>query len=606
MKKATAAEILGLAFGFLLCVHFPALALTPPSPSTLPKNPPPAEWMDEADTETAPSSKARPSAPAQGENLKEDEQPATVIKPPANEIREKVILELKELEKKGEGKALEFPLVINDQVEYFIDYFQTKMPKRFSLWLSRLSRYEPIFKKILKEHDLPEDLIYLAMIESGFSPKAYSRAHAVGPWQFIRETGERYGLKVNAWVDERKDPIKSTKAAAKHLADLYNRFGSWYLAAAGYNAGEGKISKALAMYNATNFWDITADHCRYIKEETKQYVPKMIAAALIAKEPEKYGFANIRPQPPLTFEEVTVPGNVELRDVASILGVDVETLTDLNPELRRWITPPGESEYTLRIPEGTKEKLLENYALLLRPKARVVYTEHRVKKGERLAAVARRYRVKSSIIARVNKISPRQRLYAGQILLIPVKNGKGAALADAQETEGPNRTGKKKVHLSQTDGKRKPSADRARVSSPSERPLRVRYKVKKGETLFSIAEKFDLDPSRIRAWNKVKGQDKLLAGRTLTLYLNEPSADEKGSPSPKKNGKTAKKKNLRAETKSFRLVHYTVKRGDSLAEIAQRFHTTPDQIRSLNQLSARETIKPGDRLKLKKAVREDI
>ena len=209
------------------------------------------------------------------------------------------------------------------------------------MWMGRSTRYMSMMKKILREHNLPEDLIYLAMIESGFSTKAYSRAHAAGPWQFIRETGARYGLLVNAWVDERKDPIKSTRAAAQHLSDLFNRFGSWYLAAAGYNAGEGKISRALAMYNASNFWEITAEHCHYIKEETKQYVPKMIAAALIAKEPGKYGFANIYYQDPLSFDEAAVPGNVELKDVAAACGVGVETIVDLNPELKRWVTPPG-------------------------------------------------------------------------------------------------------------------------------------------------------------------------------------------------------------------------------------------------------------------------
>lgn len=601
MKKVTVAEIVGICALFFLFLVFPAQALTPPS--TVPKSPPPSEWIIEADEEKGPDSKTEKNRPSSGESSLEEGRSVEIIKPSSKEIQEKVILELKELEKKGNEKMLEFPLVINDQVEYFIDYFQSKMPKRFSLWLSRMTRYEPIFKKILKEHDLPEDLIYLAMIESGFSPKAYSRAHAVGPWQFIRETGERYGLKVNAWVDERKDPIKSTRAAAKHLADLYNRFGSWYLAAAGYNAGEGKISKALAMYNATNFWDITADHCRYIKEETKQYVPKMIAAALIAKEPEKYGFTRIRYQPPLTFDEVTVPGNVELKEVAEILGVDVETLADLNPELRRWITPPGETEYTLRIPEGTKEKLLENYALLLKPKPRVVYAEHRVKKGERLAAVARRYRVKSTIIARVNKLSPRQRLYAGQILLIPLKNGGSSTGAEEDEE---NRRVKKAARPNRIAAKTKSSVGLAAPASTTERSLKVRYTVKKGETLFSIADKFDLDPARIRTWNKVKNQDKLPAGTTLTLYLNEPATAEKESPSGKKNGKSPKRRNLRAEEKTVRLVYYTVKKGDSLFEIAQRFNTTPNQIRNWNQLSARETIKPGDRLKLKRPSREDI
>jgi membrane-bound lytic murein transglycosylase D len=480
-----------------------------------------------------------------------DELPP-VIRPSQEEIRKKVILEWKELQK---GLASEsevsndMPLVINDQVEYFLDYFQTKMPKRFSLWLSRSGRYIPMIKKILNEQGLPEDLVYLAMIESGFSNKAYSRAQAAGMWQFIRETGQRYGLKVNSWVDERKDPIKSTQAAARHLSDLFKRFGSWYLAAAGYNAGEGKITRALAMYEAETYWDITAEHCNYIKDETKQYVPKMIAAALIAKEPEKYGFHNLSYQHPLSYEEVTLPAAVELKDVASASGVEVSQLLDLNPELRRWITPPGESEYRLRIPPGSKERLMENYAQLTKPKPRTVYARHQVKKGERFSAIARKYGVKANTIARVNRIKLTTNPAAGTLLLIPQKgsaeeipdgdfdrdNGRGSAL----RAKGSRHS--QTTKLSDRWGNKNQAANR--------KP--IRYRVKKGDTLVSIAQTFEITVDQIRRWNP-KESRKMQAGKTLNLYVSKVSGEEKNAPENGKKIKSSPRKSLVRADQSFK------------------------------------------------------
>jgi len=492
-----------------------------------------------------------------------------VIRPSQEEIRKKVILEWKELQK---GLASEsevsndMPLVINDQVEYFLDYFQTKMPKRFSLWLSRSGRYIPMIKKILNEQGLPEDLIYLAMIESGFSNKAYSRAQAAGMWQFIRETGQRYGLKVNSWVDERKDPVKSTQAAARHLSDLFKRFGSWYLAAAGYNAGEGKITRALAMYNAQNYWDITAEHRSFIKDETKQYVPKMIAAALIAKEPEKYGFHGLSYQPPLTYEEVTLPGAVELKDVASASGVELSHLVDLNPELRRWITPPGESEYRLRIPPGSKERLMENYAQLIKPKPRVVYAHHQVKKGERFAAIARKYGVKATTIARVNRVKLTAYPAAGTLLLIPQK-GLAEEIPEG-DFEGNTRGGsslKAKRALNSGTAKR---SDRLGNKDQTAGRQPLRYRVKKGDTLMSIAQSFEITVDQIRKWNPQESK-RMHAGRTLTLFVSKVSGEEKSKQENGKKIKNPQRKSLVRADQSLKtpsLKKYPGKRTRTLAK----------------------------------------
>ncbi|MGZ3536586.1 MAG: lytic transglycosylase domain-containing protein, partial [Thermodesulfobacteriota bacterium] len=196
-----------------------------------------------------------------------------------------------------EEPGLDIPIVINGRVEQFIQFFQTTIRHKFITWLARSEKYIPFMKGVLKEHGLPEDLVYLSLIESGFDPNAYSRAKAVGLWQFMYFTGKRYGLRSNWWVDERRDPEKSTIAAAKYLKDLYEMFACWYLAAAGYNAGEYKIINAIKRYKTEDFWKLA--NYRYLKRETKDYVPLMIAATLVAKEPEKYGFTGVEYQEPL-------------------------------------------------------------------------------------------------------------------------------------------------------------------------------------------------------------------------------------------------------------------------------------------------------------------
>ncbi len=254
-------------------------------------------------------------------------------------------------------------------------------------------------KNLLKENGLPEDLVYLSLIESGFNPYAYSRSKASGPWQFIYLTGKKYGLKVNWWVDERRDPEKSTIAAAKYLKDLYDMFECWYLAAAGYNAGENKIASAMKRYRTEDFWELTK--YRYLKKETKDYVPQMIAAALIAKDPEKYGFTNIEYEEPLRYDKVKVPGLTPLSLISQACEVSLDEIKDLNPELRRGVTPPGETEYEIKIPSGAKERFLRNFETL-QPLRKFQFKTHMVKKGETLPKIARLYRVEVEPILEPN------------------------------------------------------------------------------------------------------------------------------------------------------------------------------------------------------------
>ncbi len=320
----------------------------------------------------------------------------------------------------GMGKKepdFDIPIVINEKVEWFIQCFQTTKRDKFVTWLARSGRYIPVMRKLLKEHGLPEDLVYMAFIESGFDPYAYSRSKAVGPWQFIYLTGKRYGLRVNWWVDERRDPEKSTIAAAKYLKDLYVTFACWYLAAAGYNAGEYKIVKAMKRYRTEDFWKLTK--VRYLNRETKDYVPLMIAAALVAKDPEKYGFTDVEYEKPLRYEKVKVPELTGLTVVAKACEVSLDEIKDLNPELRRGVTPPYENEYEIKIPSGRKD-LFEVTFQILQAFEKFEFKTHVVKKGETLRGIARLYRVDLDPLLEINHLTKTASVSKGTILSIPI------------------------------------------------------------------------------------------------------------------------------------------------------------------------------------------
>jgi len=244
----------------------------------------------------------------------------------------------------------DIPIVFNDAVKYYIHWFSTEKRKVFANWLKRSRHYVPIIREILKDQGMPEDLVYLAMIESGFNPKAYSHAKASGPWQFIYATGGRYGLKVNYWIDERRDPEKSTVAAAKYLRDLFNQFGCWYLAAAGYNAGEKRVERAIEKHNTNDFWELS--NYNALPRETRAYIPQLIAAAVIAKDPEKYGFGSITYDAPVRVELVRVPRGTPLSIIAKSASMDLADLRSINPEILKGITPPNMDDYKIKLPQG--------------------------------------------------------------------------------------------------------------------------------------------------------------------------------------------------------------------------------------------------------------
>jgi membrane-bound lytic murein transglycosylase D len=389
----------------------------------------------------------------------------------------------------GEAEVtFDIPIVVNDQVEYFIKYFQTTHRKAFSLWLQRSGRYIPMMKEVLKEHGLPEDLVYMALIESGFNPRAYSRRRASGPWQFISRTGQKYGLKNDWWIDERRDPEKSTIAAARHLKDLYDQFSCWYLAAAGYNAGAGKISRAIKRYKTEDFWELTKH--RYLKRETKHYVPKMIAAALIAKSPEKYGFFDIEYDEPIRYEKVAISDATDLRVVARCSETDYEVIKALNPELRRWCTPPDYADYQVKIPEGKREIFVQNFAQL-KPSERITFRRHYVRSGDTLSVIARRYGTGVSAIMQMNNIRNPRHLRAGSSIIIPMPADKTVSLAKTVQKAPAS---PKKVKPPQTAA----TIDESALEE-------IRYVVQEGDTLWDIALMYNLRVEDIRRWNNIRG-----------------------------------------------------------------------------------------------------
>lgn len=302
-------------------------------------------------------------------------------------------------------------------VEKSISLFTQRIKDRFSLWLSRSGRYLELMKEILKSKELPEEIAFLPLIESGFNPAAYSVAKAVGPWQFIATTAKRYGLKIDWWRDERRDPIKSTMAAADYLKDLYEMFGSWNLAMAAYNAGEGKILKALNRTKKDDYWELASTS--YLKKETKEYVPKFIAARLIAANPEEYGFERIDYHQPFQYDEVMLDHPVDLDLAAKCAETTVDVIRELNPELRRWSTPPNEKPYTLRIPAGKREIFIENLSAI--PEGDwFTIDRYKVKKGDTIRKIAAKTGIPLSVILELN--GDIRVIREGDIIYLPPKD----------------------------------------------------------------------------------------------------------------------------------------------------------------------------------------
>jgi membrane-bound lytic murein transglycosylase D len=322
----------------------------------------------------------------------------------------------------------EYPVVITPQVQYFLDLFTGKRRELVNLWVSRSGRYLGMIREVLRSRGLPEDLAYTAMIESGFKPDAVSRVGAKGMWQFMAPTARRYGLRVDGWVDERYDPEKSTVAAAAYLRDLHAQFGSWPLAQAAYNAGEVKVLRAIRKTGSSDFW--TLAESKYLRRETKDFVPQIHAATVIGRDPDRYGFEFDEAEP-IAVETVRVPGRTDLRRLAASSGVPFETLRALNRVLVRSVTPPGRT-WELRVPEGSLGAV--QTALAPRRQAPVAHVAggkvtrvsasadvHVVRPRDTVTSIARQYGVSVSEVLRWNSLERQARIRPGDRLRVATR-----------------------------------------------------------------------------------------------------------------------------------------------------------------------------------------
>jgi len=478
----------------------------------------------------------------------------------------------------------DIPVVINEYVQRYLDYFQNKARKNFRRWLARSHRYIPMMKNLMAEHGLPEDLVYMAMIESGFNPRAYSRAHAVGPWQFIVSTARKYGLRVDWWVDERKDPEKSTRAAIAYLKDLYNMFGSWYLAAASYNAGEGRISREVDRRRTNDFW-ILSRRSRRLKRETKAYIPKLIAAIIISKDPGKYGFTNIEPQEPLKFDRVTVQGSIDLRALAKACGTTYKKLKELNPELKHWITPPGRKDYYLKVPENTGIRFYQNLARM-KPLKKITYGGYVVQRGDTISKIAYRFGSSVRTIMKANGIINPRRLRPGQKLFIPgrpvpIRPRDAGAVAGRRVRKPSNASRDKSLNRTH------------QLASSGGMKVHV---LRKGETLWDIAQYYSLNVKELMKINNIRNPRRIREGIRLRIPENS-SASRMVIESPPLDRQEKRTPGRASNTKPKEIL-YTVRKGDNIWTISRRYGIKMSNIFRWNNLDAKAQIYPGDTLRL--------
>jgi membrane-bound lytic murein transglycosylase D len=411
----------------------------------------------------------------------------------------------------------DIPIDVNDAVVQYVRFFQMPVVrKHFVKWLGRLPRYQERYRTILREAGLPEDTIFLAMIESGFANLAYSHAKAAGPWQFIPATGKRMGLSQDFWVDERRDPEKSARAAAMYLKALHAEFGDWRLAWAGYNAGEGKIEKAKRK-GQLDFW--TMARGKILKRETKGYVPKLMAAAIIAKHPEAFGFRQeeIEAERWTEYERVTIPHAVELEAVARAAEITSRDLHELNPELRRSCTPPR--AYAVKLPLGAAPAFEKNWPSIA-PSARLGFARHTVVKGEGLAAIAAAYGVPSGTVVQMNGLKAGRRVKPGTELVIPL--GALARRSGAPVTEALARA---RIEELQRNNPKlvepEPARPVARAAAPRTAPTpgQVTVQVQAGDSLWAISQRVGVKVQELCDWNGIKNprKYKLQIGRELVV-----------------------------------------------------------------------------------------
>lgn len=491
------------------------------------------------------------------------------------------------------------PIEINASVEKWLNYFQGRGRPHMERYLSRANRYEKLMKRILKQNGLPEDLFYVALIESGFSSKATSHASAVGYWQFIRGTGKRYGLEINSLVDERRDPILSTQAAAEYFKGLYSVFGSWYLALASYNVGENRVKREVMNHYTRDFWELARK--RRLPKETMNYVPKFIAAKLIGRDPKKYGFTDIEYLSPIEFESIKVATPVNLKVMAEKMDLDYDDFKALNPKFRGEIAPLKDGKsFELRVPLAMTEKArlaaVESQVneVVLIADAGDTKT-YRVRSGDSLSTIAKRNRTTVAWLRETNNLSRGNKLRIGQRLQVPDRDGGGYRVVSNNKVKP-----KKAVVAAQKTDSEDPKPEITTASG-------TYYIVQPGDTLTAIADDYGSSVEELRKMNKLKRRSFLKVGTRLKVPKDEglPSDPSGGkSPADEVQTKTGSdessqiqiSKNNRNVAAKVRV--HTVRRGENLTLIAKKYGVTVLDIKRENKLNRKAVVRVGARLKI--------
>jgi membrane-bound lytic murein transglycosylase D len=513
----------------------------------------------------------------------------------ANEITFPVDPNIKaQAEEEVRNTHSDLPLTLNDAVASYIGYFSGRGRGTLERALMRSGRYKDMIQRVLKEEGVPQDLIYLAQAESGFQPLALSNAGARGMWQFVAGRASLYGLERNWWIDERMDPEKSTRAAARHLKDLYNEFGDWYLAMAAYNSGPGTVQNAVRRTGYADYWELYRR--LVLPQETRNYVPIILAVTIIAKNPAQYGLDHLILERPVATDVVRIDYPVDLRLVAECVDSSASELQELNPSLLR-MTTPKDQPFELHLPAGAREKYLAAIEAIP-PDMRVWWHYHRVAPGDTLGTVARKYHTTPQAIAEVNNLNEDEALRAESKLIIPVTPGHQKA-ADSEAVSS--------AASQRSSGSRKSSF----------------YKVRRGDTATSVADDFGVPVASLRAWNHLNG-NALRAGRTLVIHASSPDAGpnsskrehaestakrspHKGSTSSSTGNRASRSahseevSSTRQASARSRSLRHTVKKGETLAGIADAYGTTVAELKKQNRKVASNlragavlVIKPGE------------
>lgn len=456
-------------------------------------------------------------------------------------------------------------IVMNWRTEHWIRYFTGRGRGHFARWLERVEIYRGIIEPILVAAEMPRDLVFLAVIESGLNLNARSSAKATGPWQFMAGTGRRFGLRQNWWIDERIDIIASTYAAANYMKFLYGLFGSWELALASYNAGEYRVADAISRQKTDDYWRLR------LPSQTVWFVPKFMAALEIGRNPSAYGFEIPGGVEPLRFDIISIDRSTDLKHIAAGAGCTVAAIKALNPALKRWATPPG-MEIELKVPRGTAEKVLTALAAIP-SEQRVSWHRHPVARGETLSRIAARYEISQAELKRINGITNPHRIREGAVLMIPVRDMETASaeICRPRYEETPDL----------------PKQITIRQYAPPAGHTKIVYTVRDRDTLSQIAGRHGVSLAALRRWNNMRFESVIHPGDNLVLYL--PGVASSGARNPQED-------NSIPPGDGKRRLEHVVQRGETLSSISRRYSTTISAILSWNTGVKRDRLYPGDQL----------